>query len=111
MLAVTTTVMDRKARIASLGLPPVDGAPDPLGVNPTASYPPTARRNTALDSKTGNRRRRNGTFLFTLVRAIRMTMCFVCRIDQRGSKRTVPRLTGEPPVLTNAISAQARPGG
>ena len=39
VLAVTTTVMDRKARIASLGLPPVDGAPDPLGVNPYGELP------------------------------------------------------------------------
>ena len=36
-------------------------------------------------------------------------MCFVCRIDQRGSKRTVPRLTGEPPVLTNATALKSDP--
>jgi hypothetical protein len=90
VLAATTTVMDRKARIASLGLPPVDGAPDPLGVNPYGELP-------SDDEEEYGARLENGQSPAKKW------------IDQRGSKRTVPRLTGEPPVLTNAITLKPDP--
>ena len=90
VLAVTTTVMDRKARIASLGLPPVDGAPDPLGVNPYGELPSDGEEEYGARLENGQSPAKKW-------------------IDQRGSKRTVPRLTGEPPVLTNAITLKPDP--
>lgn len=90
VLAVTTTVMDRKARIASLGLPPVDGAPDPLGANPYGELPSDGEEEYGARLENGQSPAKKW-------------------IDQRGSNRTVPRLTGEPPVLTNAITLKPDP--